>query len=170
MVSLYADDIQIYIGFKTESIKTIEKNLENCIQSIQNWMQENFLKLNPSKTMIKLLKPKNSINGNIKSFNLKIGNTFIKLSESVKVLGVEVGAKLNFQEFITNKIRTCNFHLRNLKNIKLCLPQDTRILLINNLILSNLDYCNSILACLPEYQIYPLQKILNKAVRFIFNL
>jgi hypothetical protein len=170
-VSLYADDIQIYCGFKAECATTVVKNLENCIQGIQNWMQANFLKLNPTKTMVKLLKPvKHSLNTDIDSFHLKIGNAIIQSSTSVKVLGVTLGAKLNFQEFISNKIRVCNFHLRNLRNVKSCLPQDSRILLVNNLILSNLDYCNSILACLPECQIYPLQKILNKAVRFIFNL
>ena len=38
------------------------------------------------------------------------------------------------------------------------------------LILSTLDYCNALLLCLPDYKIQLLQKVMNKAVRFILNL
>ena len=86
------------------------------------------------------------------------------------MLGVELGEKFNFSGFITNKMRTCNFHLRNFKQIKYCLPRKTRILLVNNFIFSTLDVCNSLLVCAPNYQIQILQKIMNKAVRFILDV
>ena len=63
--------------------------------------------------------------------------------------------RMNFKDFNANKIRICNFHLKNLKNIKLCLPRESRILLVNTLMLSTLDYCNSLLAGLPGCDIYP---------------
>ena len=170
-VSLYADDVQVYFGFKAECIKLVQEKLEKCIVSIMNWMKANFLKLNPDKTMIKFFTPdKQKLNHEVMSFHLNFGNTTIHPSKSIKVLGVILGAKLNFQTFISNKIRTCNYHLRNLRNIKTCLPTKIRIQLVNTLILSTLDYCNALFACLPECHIYPLQKVMNKAVRFIFNL
>ena len=46
----------------------------------------------------------------------------------------------------------------------------TRIILVTNLILSNLDYGNALLACQTETSIKPLQLTLNRAIRFIFNL
>ena len=167
-VSLYADDVQVYIGFKAECSGAVATQIENCIRGVQRWMQESFLKLNEGKTKVKLFKPTRM--EELDSFNLNIEDTIIKPSTSVKVLGVTLGEKLNFKEFIANKIRYCNYHLRNLKNIRSCLSQDIRIILVNNLILSKLDYSNSLLTCLPECQIYPLQKILNRAVRFIFNI
>ena len=77
---------------------------------------------------------------------------------------------MNFENFIRNKIRICNLHLRNFRQIKYCLPTNTRILLVNNFILSTLDYCNSLLICQPQYQIQRLQKLMNKGVRFILDL
>ena len=43
-------------------------------------------------------------------------------------------------------------------------------MLATNLILSNLDYCNAVLANAMVKQLKPLQKIQNDAVQFIFNL
>ena len=122
-----------------------------------------------AKSNIKLFTPA-GLNRDLGSFQLNVGNTVVKLSQRVKVLGVTLGEQLNFREFIVNKIRTCNYHLRNLKNIQQSLPQETKILLVNNIILSTLDYCNSLLICLPDCALDPLQKVMNKAVRFIFNL
>ena len=141
------------------------------MKAIMNWMKENFLKLNPNKTVVKLFKPeKQMMTPDLNLFELNIGNIAVKPSTSVKLLGVTIGAKLNFREFILSKIRTCNFHLRNLKNIRRCLSKNIRIQLVNILILSKLDYCNSLLCFLPDSHIYPLQKMMNKTVRFIFNL
>jgi hypothetical protein len=170
-VTLYAEDVQIYFGFKVECTKKVEERLEECMKAIMNWMKENFLKLNPNKTVIKLFKPeKQTMTPELLSLKLNIENEVVKPSTSAKILGVTIGTKFNFKEFISNKIRTCNFHLRNLKNIKRCLSEDIRIQLVTTLILSTLDYCNSLLAFLPGCHIYPLQKMMNKTVRVIFNL
>ena len=43
-------------------------------------------------------------------------------------------------------------------------------MLINNLILTKLDFCNSVLAACPQNDLYHLQRVLNDSVRFIFNI
>jgi hypothetical protein len=166
--SLYADDVQLYVKFKSDLINTAIEIVEKCIKDIKTWMNSCFLKLNPEKTMMKLFTPPKTT---LATFRLNVGsNRIIEPSSSVTVLGVELGEKMNFAEFISSKIRSCNFHLRNFKYIKHCLPQKTRILLVNNFIFSILDYSNILLICLPDYQIDKLQKIMNKAVRFILDI
>ena len=162
-VNIYADDCQIYIKFDKTCSNTIGRKIEQCIQSIKSWMTKNFLKLNPEKTMMKVFTPRGiSLDSNL--------NLSVTPLPSVKVLGVVLGGEMNFKEFISKKFQTCHYHLRNLRNIKNCLSQETRILLVNNLILSTLDFCNSILINLPACSINPLQKILNKSVRFICDV
>ena len=74
------------------------------------------------------------------------------------------------KKFIQRKVQVCNFKLGNLVFIQNSIPFKIRITLVTNLILSNLDYCNSLLACSNENALKPLRLVLNRAVRFIFNL
>ena len=45
-----------------------------------------------------------------------------------------------------------------------------KVMLISNLILNTLDYCNAVLACATAKDLKPLQKIQNRAARFAFRL
>ena len=47
---LYADDTQIYTSFVAEDIAQSVNVVQNCMLAIQVWMNQNMLKLNPSKT------------------------------------------------------------------------------------------------------------------------
>ena len=67
-------------------------------------------------------------------------------------------------------MRKCNYILRNISHLSDSLPFKSKLTLVTNLILSSLDFCNSILACATDNAIRPLALILNRAVRFIFKL
>ena len=47
---LYADDTQVHNSFNTCSFKDSIHNLQNSLVSVQDWMYNNKLKLNPDKT------------------------------------------------------------------------------------------------------------------------
>ena len=61
-------------------------------------------------------------------------------------------------------------HLRNLYNIRQCLDTSTRILLVTNLILSTIDYCNLLLLGATDKTLNPLKLIINRSIRFIYDL
>ena len=126
-------------------------------------MGVNFLKLNTDKTKIKIFKHKRSIIPDLTG----IGQI---CTDSVKILGAKFDQNLNFNDFISAKIRTCNFHLRNLYNVKDSLNTTTRILMVTNLIWSTMDYCNILLLGLNDRKLRPLKIMMNKAVRFIYNV
>ncbi|XP_029580532.1 uncharacterized protein LOC115169183 [Salmo trutta] len=66
--------------------------------------------------------------------------------------------------------RSCRFMLYNIRRVQPCLTQEAAQVLIQALVLSRLDYCNSLLAGLPACAIKPLQLIQNAAARLVFNL
>ena len=167
---LYADDCQLYFSFKVGETETAEVKLKHCMEAITTWMKNSFLKLNPEKTSIKVFKPARSIGTDELLFSMTENNIKITSSETVKALGVILDSNLTFNSFATKKVQICNLHLRNLRNIKECLPQKTKILLVTQLIISTIDYCNVLLLTSPKYVIKMLQVTLNNAVRFIYGL
>ena len=163
---LYADDCVIYLSFQGENSTETQARLNACLTEINIWMTENFLKLNTDKTKLQVFNPRSRID----DFQLKYEDENINCDNLVCMLGVKLKNNINFDDFISQKIRACNFHLRNLWHIKNGLSLEARVILVTNLILTTLDYCNGILINSTKKRLKPLQIVLNKAIRFIFNL
>ena len=77
--------------------------------------------------------------------------------------------RLSLSKNITAVTWTCRFFLYNIRRIRSFLTTYSTQLLIQAMVLSRLDYCNSLLAGLPASAIRPLQLIQNAAARLIFN-
>ena len=75
---------------------------------------------------------------------------------------------MNFQ---IGKICSTAYHgLYNIRQITKYLNDDCLKTLINAFVISHIDYCNSLLIGLPDYQLQRIQRILNGAARLIHNL
>jgi len=62
------------------------------------------------------------------------------------------------------------YHLRCLRSIRKLLGKDVTIQLVFALVLSRLDYCNSVLVGLPASTLTPLQRVLHAAARLANDL
>ena len=67
-------------------------------------------------------------------------------------------------------MKTCNFHIRNLYMIRDFVNRNNRVTLVHSLIVSKVDYCNSLFIGLPNVVLKRVQSVLNRAARLIFNL
>ena len=65
--------------------------------------------------------------------------------------------------------QSCRFYLYNIRKIRPYLSEHTAQLLVQALVISSIDYCNSLLAGLPACTFKPLQMIQNAAARLVFN-
>ena len=156
----YADDIQLYTSFAHNEWDSTKTKIEKCPKDIKFWMTQNFLKINANKTDCIIFPPKSTQGSDIDHAALKINfcNNFIPNSPSVKVLGTILNTNLFPSAFITKKYQVCMFHLRNLYHIRNCLPHEIRVMMIKNLVLSQLDYCNALLANATSTDLKPLKK------------
>ena len=91
-------------------------------------------------------------------------------SSTVRNLGVILDDQLSCTPNITAVARSCRFALYNIRRIRTFLTKDATQLLVQALVISRLDYCNSLLAGLPASATKPLQRIQNAAARLVFNL
>ncbi|XP_052333385.1 uncharacterized protein LOC127911260 [Oncorhynchus keta] len=130
-------------------------------------MTDHHLKLNLSKTELLFLPGKDCP---FHDLAITVDNSIVSSSQSAKNLGVILDNTLTFSTNIKAVSRSCRFMLYNIRRVRPCLTQEAAQVLIQALVISRLDYCNSLLAGLPACAIKPLQLIQNAAARLVFNL
>ena len=170
---IYADDIQLYDAFDPRSPSSMQEVLERislCIAEINTWMTSNFLKLNVSKTEFTILCRKNQFNENLSNVKLNVCDNEIALSSKVKNLGICIDSCFTLSSHVSNTVRTCNFHLKNLWRIRRFINEKTCHHAVRALVLSRLDYCNSLFSVLCVKDQKKLQSVQNRAARLVFSV
>lgn len=165
----YADDSQLYLSFKPTSVVSRAeaiRRVENCLKEIVTWMNENMLKLNADKTEVILFTSQNN-EKHIDSITVKIGDADIKPSGYVRNLGAFLDSKMNMDKHINTICRSGYAQLRQIGHIRKYLNTDAAKSLVNSLVTSRLDYCNSLLSGVPKTMISRLQTLQNTAARII---
>ncbi len=128
-------------------------------------MKEHHLQLNLAKTELLVFPATPTLQH---ALTIQIGSSTITPSASVRNLGVTFD-QLTFKEHIAKTARSCRFALHNIRKIRPFLTEHAAQLLVQALVISRLDYCNTLLAGLPSNTIKPLQMIQNAAARLVFS-
>ena len=146
-LSGYADDYSI------KSFSPIDHNiitgLELDIKHISDWMYQNHLKMNNTKTEFITFGSRSGLKKQYLS-EIKVGNDVAIGSKTIRFLGITLDRELDMMKFILAKARTAYFNIQKIKKIRKSLTEDeTKVLVCLN-VLSHLDYENSILVNLPN--------------------
>ena len=96
---------------------------------------------------------------------IRVGVHDVQISELIKLLGVLLDQQLNFKQHIASKARNASLSLYNLKKLRRYLSKTNCLKLINALVFSHFDYCNSLLINLPKNTLRPFQRIQNFAAK-----
>ena len=86
------------------------------------------------------------------------------ISHSSKNLGLVFDDKLLFKKHISSITKSSNFHLFRIKKIRALLSRNLTKTLINDLVLSRIDYCSSLLNLLPAKATAPLNRIIRSSI------
>ena len=143
-----------------------KENLERCISEVCTWMHTNLLKLNDNKTEFLLIGTRNMLNQS-GSMPIKVGNDNISNTDKARNLGVTFDKHLNNTDHINNLSSTLFFVSRNIARVRHLLDQDSTKIIVQALIMSKLDYCNSLLIGSTKYNLQKLQKIQNMCCHII---
>ncbi|KAF4081701.1 hypothetical protein AMELA_G00164220 [Ameiurus melas] len=129
-------------------------------------MKEHHLQLNLGKSELLVIPAYPSINQN---FTVQLSSLTLMPTKTARNLGVILDEGLTFTDHISAAARSCRFILYNIKKIRPFLTKQATQILVQVLVISKLDYCNSLLSGLPASSIKPLQMIQNAAARLVFN-
>ena len=161
----FADDHQLYKFDIVNNIPLLIKSVEDCTVDIKNWMQMNKLKLNDDKTEVMLCTRDKMKNNNILALNIN-GST-VQSSSSVKNLGVVIDNCLSMNCQIDNLCRSMIIKLKMISTIRDYITKEVAAKLVVTLVLSQLDYCNSLISNITQDKLKRLQVIQNSAAKLV---
>ena len=78
-----------------------------------------------------------------------IRNLALIPSQAARNLGVTFDSSLDFKDHISSVCRSSSYHIRQLRQVRSSLDENSAIILANSLVQSKLDYCNSLYLGLP---------------------
>lgn len=164
----YADDTQIYLPIT--SIENVKNKLVMLLSDIRVWMVKRKLKLNEGKTELILIRGNNryKINDEFGTFDFNLH--LLTPASSVRNIGVFFDETLSFEKHINYVVSRCNYYIRNMFCIREFLDRKSLVTLVHSLVMSHLDYCNSVFYGVPNKFLRRMQSVLNRAARLIFGL
>ena len=164
----YADDHQILISFKPSSQSLVlVYEIQKCIEKIRAWMNRFFLQFNDSKTQI-ILFGSNRILNLIKIHGINFNSGIsIRFVSKAKNLGIYMDSKLNLTNQVVELKKKSFRTIRNINKIRFLLSRDQLKVVVNSLVISCLDYCNSLYFGISEKLLYQLQLIQNACAKTV---
>ena len=158
----FADDSQLHNSSVPSDFPVLVCCLKDCIEHVAEWMADSKLKMNDDKTELMAIGTRSKLSQVIPHLApMSISGCDIPFSQSVRNLG-----------FYSDEMLSMDAHIKYLCRILFCqlrLSTDAANKLTVSLILSRLDYCNSLLAGLPDNKLNKLQRIQNHAARLVLH-
>ncbi len=128
-------------------------------------MPLNQLKLNNGKTEFLFLSSKFGNKHNAPT--IRIGADDIPSSSTARNLGVLFDDGLTLCPHINSVCKMAYFQIHRISRIRKFLTSPAVKTIVHSLVASRLDYCNGVLASLPDHLIKKLQSVQNSAARLI---
>ena len=134
------------------------------------WMSTNFLKINEGKTQFMSFTPRYQNCDILTNTCISFGGSLIFPSPEGTNLGVKFDNAMSFSSQINSITSKGYFYLNNFTRVADKCDFNLKVQMVTSYILPLIDYCNFVLVSASQSNRYKVQKLLNSAVRFIFNL
>lgn len=145
------------------------KQLENSAIKINSWMNKNKLKMNSSKTEFILVGSRQQL-AKCRAESIDIVGDMIKRSSYVRYLGAWIDQYLTFDTHVVKKCTTAMINFLKIKSIRKYLTKGAAETLVLTMVMSHLDYCNSILYGATKKNRGKLQRIQNMCAKLVLGI
>jgi hypothetical protein len=168
----HADDTTIYHHSKVSDLSNCQASITSAMQNMGLWSQANSLTLNGLKTQMTIFSTAQlARKHNLVSVPLEVSvnNTDIQRVECYKLLGIHLTKHLKWGEHVKNTTASCYATIAVLKKLKHLAPYNLRKTLAESLVLSKLDYDDTVFYLLTNVDLKRLQKCQNAAASFVLG-
>ena len=93
---LYADDTTAYASDASPLV--LEYLINSDLEIVSNWFQQNYLRVNVSKTQAMAVGP------SLYRYDFHLDNINVETTDSLKILGVIMDSKLSFKPHISEQL------------------------------------------------------------------
>ena len=160
-----SDNTQLFSSALPADFGTLIKQRETCVEHVKAWTDSK--KLNDDKTEALVVGTCSRISVCYNE-HLEIGGNPIPFQPNVKSLGVVLDSSLTMSDHISSVCRSVYLELHEISAICPFLTTSATATLVCSQVLSQIDYCNLLLAGITSDQMARLQ-IQNNSIQLIFH-
>lgn len=163
-MQLYADDILLI--YSAKDMRTLYEEANSDLDKIYDWFYNNLLSFNIDKSKYMIITPKGKRTDS--EYTLTVKNQPVGRVHVYKYLGLMIDNRLTWNDqiqFIKSKIRP---FLAMFRRTAYLLPVETKLAVYYAYIHSHLTYLASIWGSTGCTRLLQLQRLQNKALRYIF--
>ena len=167
----YADDTMHIDSARPDGpgLEGLKTRLELTMCELRSWFESNLLKMNEKKTAFMILGTKHNV-AQAADFRLPVGDTSVKQSNNIKILGVTVDPGLSWSAHVSTVIKKCNGILVSLYRIRHYFTPTALKIIIQAYVFPHLTYCLCVWGGTAKGQLERIQKILNFAARVVTGI
>ena len=143
MLSILDNDIDVYNYADDNTLTSsgydydvVQDKLVRNIEKVMQWFEENDMKINPDKFQYIVFGKNESIK------DIKIGNVNIQPVNYIKVLGLYLDNKLNFDLHITKLSQKAGRQIQVISRLSRILNESSKMLLYNTFLVCYFQYCS----------------------------
>ena len=167
----FADNHVYKKGFPGNSreseVKTI-KDLEQCATRIKSWMDGYQLKMNDGKTEFLMFGSKYQLNKCV-THQININGVSVQSVDVIRYLGAWMDKHLSHKHHVKVKCKAAVFNLIRIKRLRSYLTESMCNILVLSLVMSHIDYANSILMKLPDCVLGQMQRVQDMAAKIVMG-
>ena len=162
-VSNYADDNTLRYAHSEYTV--LKHVLESSSTKAVAWFDDNSMKANPSKFQSLVFKDSSSIPFD----SFEISGQDIAISDCVKLLGIFIDNKLNFDHHIRMICAKASRQINAILRIGKYLDISSKLNLYNAFVVSNFSFCSIVWNFCTKHSIFKIEKVNKRALRAVFN-
>ena len=165
LVVQFADDTQFAHTGSVNNINELKLRAENTLRTAKKYFDRNGLLVNPKKTQCIFIGSRRNIGNIPENLTINCEGYEIKPSNSVKNLGVIMDRYMMFDKHINEMCKKTMGILIYINRIKHNFDTDARIMVVQSLAISQLNYCSRIWGSANKTQTQRVQKLQNFAAK-----